>query len=202
MRRAEADTCYAYSRCHNGEIFYSIRKVGEVGVNWYEDEIYTISSICIDNEDAEWIGVVAKRIDGDKLIMRKDYDRLKKMVDNGKIEIVDLLKKVGLKRNRELQVGDYIFSHTSAETGDEWDYDSSTCYKILEIYDDGYRARVLLHIDKYFLRYEEIVQDYRDDYEKEWLENALLINEEQYFKAIAAALDIKEKVIEKIRKLL
>lgn len=72
----------------------------------------------------------------------------------------------------------------------------------MEIYDDGYRVRVLLHIDNYLLRYEERVRDYRDDYEKEWLENALLIDEAQYAKAIAAAKDVRDKVIEKIRELL
>lgn len=101
MRRAESNTCYAYTRCHNGEVSYSIRKVGEVGENWYEDETYTINSICIGNEDAAWTGTVAKRIEADKLIMRKNYDRLKNMVDNGKTEIVNFLKKVGQERSRE-----------------------------------------------------------------------------------------------------
>jgi hypothetical protein len=41
-----------------------------------------------------------------------------------------------------------------------------------------------------------------EDYEKEWVGNALLIDEEQCSKAISAALDVKDMVVEKIKKLL
>ena len=60
----------------------------------------------------------------------------------------------------------------------------------------------MLSIDNNYFRYETHECELIEDYEKEWVENALLINEEQCSKAIAAALDVKEKVIEKIRKLL
>ena len=109
MRRAEANTCYAYSHCHNGEVSYGFRMVGEVGENWFEDETYTVFPGYIHNEDATWTGFIARRFDGDKLIMKKDYNRLKDLVENARTDIMLSLKKVAKIRERELQVGDYLF---------------------------------------------------------------------------------------------
>ena len=45
MSRAEANTCYVYSQCHNGEISYGFREVGEVGEDRFMDETYTTRKI-------------------------------------------------------------------------------------------------------------------------------------------------------------
>ena len=210
MRRAEADTCYVYSRSHSDETYYGFRRVDEVGEDWYTDETYIVDSDHIYYEDASWTGSIARRIDGDKIILKKDYNRLKDMVESARVSIVESLKKVAKERDRELQVGDYLLHYYVDH--EEWcDSDNiqhvhheviSTCYKILEISDDRYRVVNLLSIDKNYFRYKPHECELIEDYEKEWVENALLINEEQCSKAIAAALDVKEKVIEKIRKLL
>lgn len=210
MRRAEADTCYVYSRNHSDETYYGFRRVDEVGEDWYTDETYIVDSDHIYYEDASWTGYIARRIDGDKIILKKDYNRLKAMVESARVSIVESLKKVAKERNRELQVGDYLLHYYVDH--EEW-YDSdniqhvhheviSTCYKILEISDDRYRVVNLLSIDNNYFRYEAHECELIEDYEKEWVEDALLINEEQYDKAIATALDVRDKVIEKIRKLL
>ena len=210
MSRAEADTCYVYPRTRSGAPLYGFRKVGEVKDNWYTDETYIIDSDDIYFEAASWNGFDAERFDGDKIISRKEYDRLKDIVESARISIVESLKKVAKERDRELQVGDYLLHYYVDH--EEWcDSDNiqhvhheviSTCYKILEISDDRYRVVNLLSIDNNYFRYEAHECELIEDYEKEWVENALLINEAQCSKAIVAALDVRDKVIEKIRKLL
>lgn len=101
MRHAEANTCYVYSHYHNGELHYGFREVGEVGGDWYDDETYIVYPGYIYMEDASWTGFVARRLDGDKLILRKDYKRLKAMVENARVSIVESLKKVAKERDRE-----------------------------------------------------------------------------------------------------
>lgn len=207
MRRAEADTCYVYSRSHSDETYYGFRRVDEVGEDWYTDETYIVDSDHIYYEDASWTGYIARRIDGDKIISKKDYNRLKDMVESARSSIMESLKKVSQKRERELQVGDYLFCYdeyheVSERLQMEWHDVSSVCYKILEISEDRYRVVDLLSIDKNYFCYKAHECELIEDYEKEWVENALLIDEEQCSKAISAALDVKDLVVEKIKKLL
>ena len=196
MRRAEANTCYAYTHCHNGEVSYGFRMVGEVGETWFEDETYTVFPGYIHNEDATWTGFIARRFDGDKLIMKKDYNRLKDMVENARVSIAESLKKVGRERDRELQAGDYLLHYYV-------DHEvSSTCYKILEISEYGYKVISLLDINKHAFCYKAREYEFIEDHEREWIENALLIDEAQCAKAIAAALDVHNKVVENLKTLL
>jgi hypothetical protein len=207
MRRAETDTCYVYSSNHRGETYYGFRRVDEVGDDWYTDETYFVGSEYIDYEDASWTGYIARRIDGDKIISKKDYNRIKDMVENARSSIMESLKKVAQKRERELQVGDYLFCYDEYHEVNErlqmeWHDVSSVCYKILEISDSGYKVIKSLIISKYSLDFKEVEKEYTDEYGIEKIEGSLLIDEAQYAKAIVATKDVRDKVIEKIRKLL
>ena len=132
------------------------------------------------------------------------------MVESARVSIAESLKKVAKERDRELQVGDYLLHYYVVH--EEWcDSDNiqhvyhevmSTCYKILEISEDRYKVVKLLGIDNNFFYYKAHECELIGDYEKKMVENALLIDEEQCSKAIAAALDVIDQVIEKIRKLL
>ena len=207
MRRAEANTCYAYSHCHNGEVSYGFRMVGEVGEDWYHDDTYTVYPRYIHNESAGWSGYIARRFDGDKLISRKDYNRLKDLVENARTDIMLSLKKVAKIRERELQVGDYLFCYeeyheVSERLQKEWHDVSSVCYKILEISDNGYKVIKSLIISEYSLDFEEVEKEYNDDYGREKIEKSLLIDESQYAKAIVAAKNVRDKMMKQIKKLL
>lgn len=211
MRRAEANTCYAYTYCHNGETSYGLRMVGEVEENWHEDETYNVCSKNIYYEAAGWTGIAARRFDGDKLILKRDYDRIKNLIENARRSIMESLKDVGRKRDRELRVGDCLFNYFVDH--EEWygrednvkhvyHEESSTCYKILEISEGGYKVIRSLIIDKNYLHFEEVVKEYSDDYDREGIENALLIDESQYLKAMTAAQAVRDEVIEKIEQVL
>lgn len=207
MRRAEANTCYAYSHCHNGEVSYGFRMVGEVGEDWYHDDTYTVYPRYIHNESAGWSGYIARRFDGDKLISRKDYNRLKDMVVNARTDIMSSLKKVARERDRELQIGDYLFCYeeyheVSERLQKEWHDVSSVCYKILEISDNGYKVIKSLIISEYSLDFEEDEKEYSDDYGREKIEKSLLIDESQYAKAMATAQSVRDELVEKIKTLL
>ena len=65
-----------------------------------------------------------------------------------------------------------------------------------------WRLSIFPIISKYSLDFKGVAKEYADEYGIEQIEGSLLIDEALYAKAIAAALDVKEKVIEKIRKLL
>ena len=210
MRRAEANTCYAYSHCHNGEVSYGFRMVGEVGEDWYHDDTYTVYPRYIHNESAGWSGYIARRFDGDKLIMKKDYNRLKDMVENARTDIMSSLKKVARERDRELQIGDYLFCYDDYH--EEWCdsdnvkhevYDvSSVCYKVTEISNDGYKVVRSLIISDVSLDFEEDEKEYSDDYGREKIEKSLLIDESQYAKAMATAQSVRDELVEKIKTLL
>lgn len=202
MRLAEENTSYVYSHSYKEQIFYGFRKVGEISDSGYNDETYSIAATYVVSEPAGWAGHNPNRFDGDVQILNKEYDRLKNFVEKSKLAIVESLKKASRTRTRDLKVGDYVFSYLPADEYDDYDYDSFDCYRILEISDNGYKVLDILCISRYTLDFAERVQEFREDYELEWITEALLLDEAQFLKAKTDAISIRDKIAEMVKKLL
>ena len=135
-------------------------------------------------------------------ILNKDYDRLKNVIENTKLAIIESLKKASRIRTRDLQEGDFVYSFLPADTDDDYDYDSSSCYKILEISDNGYKVLDILCISRYTLDFTERIDEFSEDYEIEWITEALLLDEAEFLKAKSDAMTTRDKVAEMVKKLM
>ena len=199
MRRAEAHTCYLRS---DGNETYQFRCIGEMDDSKYYDETFYVDTNYIYNEDAGWSGFTAMCQDNDIIITQDDFDQLKTFVEAAKTKIVESLKRVSKVRDRDLQVGDCVFSHYEAETDDICDYDSSSCHKILEISGNVYKVVNILDIDPYHLEFGESIEEYSDDLAEELITNAMLINEIYCVKANEDAKATRNKLVEMIKTLI
>lgn len=202
MKRAEAHTCYLCSYAEDGNISYRFRNIGEADDSGYEDETYYVDANYIYNESAAWCDIAAQCQDDDVIISQEDYNQLKTFVDTAKAKIVGSLKKVSKARDRALQTGDCVFSHYEAETDDISDYGSSSCFKILEIYENGYKVVNILDIDPYHLEFGESTEEYRDDLSEELTTTAMLVDEAYCIKAKEDAQATRNKLVETIKTML
>lgn len=200
MRIAEANTCYLRSE---GNKSCQFRNVGEVDDQGYDDETYYVDATHIYNEAAVWGGFGGPLCqDDDIIIAQEDYDRLKTFVNESKAKIVESLKEVSKVRDRDLKIGDCLFSHYEAETDDICDYDSSSCYKILEILENEYKVVCMLYIDPYNLMFEESIEKYSDDLAEEVIASAMLIDEVHCIKANEEAKAMRDNLVEMVKTLM
>lgn len=200
MKKAKPHACYISPPNHNDEITYILRKMGNIMDDWYEDEIYYKYPKYIYFESSTWSGYTAEIDDRDIEISNDEFEKLKSYIETSRKSIVKSLRKVGKKRTSELQEGDYIFYYFSSDINKI--YDTSSCYKILEISDNKYKVVELLVISRNSFDFDEVVSEFVNDYEIQWITKGLVLRESEFQAIIKEVKNIMNKLDEMVKQIL
>lgn len=183
MKRIIPNSYYASARTHNGGTYYNIYHYIDIWDNnaaWgngFTVDNYTISPNDICFEGASWNGKIAIEHESYIPIPADLYNHWHNLIAETKERIV----LMGKNSCRALQdkpcVGAYLFYHYTKEEDDEYDYDFSYFYKILEVNEGFYKIETLLTVDKYDLDCEHRIYIETEDYEIERIFDSQLVDE-------------------------
>lgn len=162
--KIEDDTCFIKHFARSDEEWVSLEHFLEVWEDGFSVDYYSIGSERIYYEDAAHSGINPNMIDGGTYIMKKQYLRWTKQIQQAKETAVKMLQQAATPRNRDLEVGDFIlYTLEPDEDGFPDDY-AYYGMRIVEIKDDSVLAKSV-DIDKYYFDCDDEVHSF------EWLED-------------------------------
>ena len=134
----EADTCFVKHHIHNDDEYIFLSHYQEVWDRGYTVDDYLIGTEDIYYEDAGHSGVNPKTRNAGTYIMKKQYLRWTKQIQQAKETAVRMLEQSATPINRKLEVGDFIL-YTWIDDEEDEEYRQENEYygmRIVEIKDD------------------------------------------------------------------
>ena len=203
-----------YIKCYNehDEEWAYLTHYIEVWDNGYTIDDYTIDPNYIEFEDASHHGIDPDEVDAGKRILKRNFDRWVKRINNCKKEIEQLVKKDSTPNVGECSVGCCYYYPTKeiiiAEYLEEFDEDMTEelgpepDFCLFEVTDTQSgtlpKGRRII-VDKYTMSYDTEKEEIREDY-VEGMAKSRCISKEIFDYAASLITSVSSGILEEIKK--
>ena len=161
--KIEDDSCFVRHFARSDKEFVSLSHYLEVWESGYLVDRYLINDEYIYFEDASYNGVDPKKLHAGTYIMKKQYLRWTKQMQQAKETAVRMLQQTAMSINRKLEVGDFIFYTWVDDEEDEEFREDDEYYgmRIVEIKDDCLLAQDI-RIGKHYFSSQDKIRCHED----------------------------------------